>query len=430
MEMVAQGEDLVGIKEYITDTEGIGGRLRKEAEDFRVTEISLPPPVSKTGNWTHATVTARNWETNRLIRMMSKRMHMSRDRIRFAGTKDKRAVSTQLMAFRAPAEMVQEFHMKDVTIENVFTSEQHIEIGDLIGNEFIIKVTDLDGHVMDRVRDTATQVKDYEGFPNYFGIQRFGVMRPVTHVVGKHMVRGQFDEAVMTYLGTVCDTESEEVQEIRQELTRSQDHHRALKRFPKQLSFERSMLQHLVNKKKDFVGALRCLPKNLLWMFVHAYQSHLFNLILSERLQRNIPLNTPIPGDLVITTDKHGLPNHDEWVRTDKDNIGKVTKQVQNGRAFVSGLAIGSGTDFAKGIQGEIERKVIEEEGLKNQDFIVPEMPEVTSTGIRRELLAPVMNLRYKEVEDGVEFSFKLNRGCYATCLMREFMKSDDIMMY
>ena len=57
-------------------------------------------------------------------------------------------------------------------------------------------------------------------------------------------------------------------------------------------------------------------------------------------------------------------------------------------------------------------------------------MPEVSSKGIRREVVSPVFNLKYKEVEDGIVFTFKLNRGCYATCLMREFMKSDDILSY
>jgi len=116
--MSAKGEALVGIEEYITDTKGIGGRLRKSPEDFRVNEISLPPKEVPGGKWTIATVTANNWETNRLVRFMSKKMRIGRDRIRFAGTKDKRAVSTQLMAIKAPIGTVQALDLKDVEIAN------------------------------------------------------------------------------------------------------------------------------------------------------------------------------------------------------------------------------------------------------------------------------------------------------------------------
>ena len=428
--MVAEEEKLVGIEEYLTDTDGIGGKLRKTPEDFIVKEISMAPHEVPGGIWTIATVTSRNWETNRLIRILSSDLRISRERIKFAGTKDKRAVTSQLMAFKVNADRVRTINLKDIKVENVFTSDKGIDIGDLIGNEFEIKVSDLKGNVLKIVEDTACQVKDLEGFPNYFGIQRFGAIRPVTHLVGRCMVRAEFEQAVMHYLGNPTDNEEPEVQEIRKALTETGDFKEGLRRMPPQLSFERIMLQHLIRRPKDFVGALRQLPKNLLMMFIHAYQSHLFTLILSARMRHGLPLNTPTVGDLVIPTDKNGLPDHEEWIKVDKDNLSKVLRQVGNGNAFVSGLVIGTGTEFADGIQGEIEHKVIEAEGLVNKDFIVPDMPEVTSKGIRREVVSPVFNLKYKEAEDGIVFTFKLNRGCYATCLMREFMKSDDILSY
>ena len=428
--MVAEEEKLVGIEEYLTDTDGIGGKLRKTPEDFIVKETSITPPEAPNGTWTIATVTSRNWETNRLIRILSKDLRVSRDRIRFAGTKDKRAVTTQLMAFKVQPDRVKAIQLKDVTIENVYLSNKGIDIGDLIGNQFEIKVSDLKFGAAGIVEDTACQVKDLEGFPNYFGIQRFGAIRPVTHLVGKAIVRGEFDKAVMQYLGNPTENEDPEIQQIRRSITETGDLKEALKRLPPQLSFERTMLQHLVRREKDYIGALRQLPKNLLMMFIHAYQSYLFNLMLSERMRRGLPLNTPIAGDMVIPTDKNGLPNHEEWIKVDKDNLTKVIRQCGNGNAFVSGLVMGAGTEFADGSQGEIEHKVIEAEGLVNKDFIIPDMPEMSSKGIRREVVSPVFNLKYHEVEDGIVFTFKLNRGCYATCLMREFMKSDDIRSY
>ncbi len=94
----------VGMRRYLCDSDGTGGHLKTEPEDFIVREISDPPRAKENGEYAIATVTTRNWETNRLIRIMSRSLGMSRTRIGFAGTKDKRAITTQLMSFRCPAE--------------------------------------------------------------------------------------------------------------------------------------------------------------------------------------------------------------------------------------------------------------------------------------------------------------------------------------
>ena len=46
--------------------------------------------------------------------------------------------------------------------------------------------------------------------------------------------------------------------------------------------------------------------------------------------------------------------------------------------------------------------------------------------GMPAEILCPVKNLGYTADEDGAyTVSFSLPKGNYATCLMREFMKSE-----
>ena len=74
---------------------------------------------------------------------------------------------------------------------------------------------------------------------------------------------------------------------------------------------------------------------------------------------------------------------------------------------------------------GEIERRVIEDNRLKAEDFIIPGLPHCNSEGDRREILCPVKDLTYEPDPDGYIVSFFLPKGNYATCLMREFMKSE-----
>ncbi|MBQ6548001.1 MAG: tRNA pseudouridine(13) synthase TruD, partial [Candidatus Methanomethylophilaceae archaeon] len=102
-----------------------------------------------------------------------------------------------------------------------------------------------------------------------------------------------------------------------------------------------------------------------------------------------------------------------------------VAKQVRTGRAFISITLFGSDSTFAEGEMGEIERKVIENEKVQEKDFMVIGLPHCTSKGTRREIICPVKDLDCSFESDHYSVRFSLPKGNYATCLMREFMKSD-----
>jgi tRNA pseudouridine13 synthase len=165
-------------------------------------------------------------------------------------------------------------------------------------------------------------------------------------------------------------------------------------------------------------------------MFIHAYQSYLFNKILSERIRKGLPLNETLIGDIVLPVDKNNLPDQKNLIMVEKSNQEKINKRIKENKAFVSGIVFGAETRFAEGEQGEIERKVVDEEGVKREDFIIPKMPELTSKGVRRNLLAPLRKLDYDIKDSTVTLNFELLKGSYATCLLREFMKSTGIMDY
>ena len=104
----------------------------------------------------------------------------------------------------------------------------------------------------------------------------------------------------MSYVANPIEGEEKESYELRKQLDKTHDFAEALKSYPNKLNFEKAMLNKLVVNPKDFVGALKELPNNLLTMFVYAYQSYLFNGILSERIRKKIPLNEAIVGEIVL----------------------------------------------------------------------------------------------------------------------------------
>ena len=234
----------------------------------------------------------------------------------------------------------------------------------------------------------------------------------------------------MTYVGNPVPQENEEARVARTKLEETRDFEQAIGYFPKTLTFERMAIGFLARNPGDYVGAIQVLPPNLQMMFVHAYQSYLFNRMLSERIRRGLPLDRPLAGDVVLPVDRSGLPDHDHGVPVTKANVDLVEKQVRNGRAYVSGVLFGTDSVLAEGEIGEIERNVIESEGLSPQDFMVPLLHQCCSKGSRREIVARITDLRYDSDGDSVRFSFALNKGSYATSLLREFMKKGELMDY
>ncbi|AGN25911.1 tRNA pseudouridine synthase [Candidatus Methanomassiliicoccus intestinalis] len=423
----------IGLEVFFTDSPGIGGRLKQTPEDFIVDEISLPPAEDDSGSYSIAKVTSQNWETNRLVRELSKTLRISRDRIGFAGTKDKRGITSQLMSFQASVDDVRNLNLHQISISDVYRSKKPLTIGDLIGNKFIIKCRNSalsKDEIQASISQTESQLSELGGFPNFFGVQRFGAVRPVTHLVGKWIAKGDLEKAVMTYVANPMPSEGGDTREARAQLELDGDFERALEYYPKTLTFERMMIGYLVRNPGDYAGSIEILPPNLQMMFIHAYQSYLFNKMLSERIRLDLPLNKPVIGDVVLPVDRSGLPDHDHGVPTTENNIDLVERQVKKGKAFISSVLFGTDSTFSEGTPGEIERKIIEEEKLSSSDFMIPLIHQCSSKGSRREILGTISDMESRVLDDCTLFSFSLNKGCYATVVLREFMKNGTLMDY
>jgi len=429
-------EKQVGIKTFLTKTDGINGKLRLEPEDFTVEEIPDELKENNQGKFVIAKVTAINWETNLLVRELSNRLKISRKRISFAGTKDKRAKTTQTMSFyNISKQELSEIKIKDVEITNINISEKPIKLGDLKGNIFEINIRNIEPkNHKEKIKKITDLIKKNKGFPNFYGIQRFGTIRPITHIVGKNIIKGDFKSAVMCYIANPFKEENESIYKLRKELEETKDYANALKNYPNYLIYEKSILNKLVEKPDDYISALKELPNTLLTMFIHAYQSYLFNEILSKRIIKEISINKAIKGDIIFPIKNNKIQKN--TIKVNKYNIEKVNKQIEKRKAVVTALLFGSKSKLTDGLMGEIERDVLKKEKIDKRNFIVPEIPFISSYGTRRPIIAYINEIKYHIKEDtknkniDLNLRFQLSKGCYATSLLREYMKSDDITNY
>jgi len=183
-------EQAVGMDYYVSDAEGTGWPPARSPEDFRVTELEafdVQPVDADTGGYQHLVLraTLRGWDTNDFAGRLSDGLGISRERVSWAGTKDKRAVTTQLFSVDGvePADLPE---IADADVEVVSRAGRPVLFGDLAGNDFEIAVRDVDrpesvAQVTDDLREfagVATRGDDDGGapseettvaVPNYFG---------------------------------------------------------------------------------------------------------------------------------------------------------------------------------------------------------------------------------------------------------------------
>ena len=390
-------EHSVGMELYKSDTEGIGGKIKQVPEDFVVEEVTpdeKPLEVDKDigfnkgelGEYLHFTLQKYNWDTIRALKVISNRLNVSRKRFGFAGTKDKRALTTQRVSvWDTKVEGLQKIRLKDITLRDFSYADERINLGDLWGNRFIVTVRKIDllENSIDKRINLVMDELD-SGIPNFFGVQRFGTVRPITHQVGEWILRRDFKRAVMVYLSAVYEKESEESREARRVLSETEDFKEALKRFPKHLGYESSMLNHLAKNPTDYIGALRELPKKLRWMFVHAYQAYIFNKTLSEYMRKEIEVEK--------------LPLAGSEIELD-----------------------------------EITARILKEKEISQKNFKIEEMPELSSKGMYRDCFMyikgfEVVSTGKDELNEGkrkAAIRFSLLKGSYATTVLREIMKNE-----
>lgn len=450
---VPEIDKLLGIKVYATETVGVGGVIRESVDDFRVEEVLVDGSKAEIEKASEKRVLGaspskqryllcvlvkRNWDTFIALKNIAKQLDLSQGQIQIAGIKDAKAVTAQhITVENCSVEDAAKIDVRDIEVRPVGYFHEKLSPYYLLGNNFTIKIKAVKhaaSTVEKRIAKVADAVDSAGGVPNFFGHQRFGTTRPITHLVGKALIEGDFEEAAMLFLAKPSDHEHPSSRNARTELQSNRDFKQAQQNFPRQLRFERLMLSHLAEKPDDFVGAFKRLPVKLQALFVQAYQSYLFNRFLSERIKSGFSLNKAEEGDYVVNVERSGLPMVNVAKVADAEAVAEVNERIKAGKMRVALPLIGIKQKPSQGVMGRIEGEILEEEAIETGKFRVNEISRISGRGGLRAVLTPVQDFKLQGVsasapdqnESQAELSFMLLRGSYATVLLREIMKPEN----
>ncbi len=436
---------------YSTQSPPLGGTIKQRYIDFVVEEIrpdgricettrfqnddgldrasaiAIPPrPEGIRDAQLHCDLEKINLDTPTAITHLAGFLRFSRKRIGYAGLKDKRGVTSQRISiFEPDIERLQKFESRRIDLRNFEWSNERIEIGELKGNRFTITIRNIElqkKEIEKRIQEFFREAEQ-NGVANFFGEQRFGGIRNNTHLVGKLLLKGQLEEAILLYLTKESEKESEELSKIRRDLRESKNYLAALRAFPKNYRFERAMCQHLHNFPNDFAGALQKLPKALRYLFSHAWQAHLWNELLEKRLKSGMGL---------ARTKEDTFADENESNENLNENSNDDNQSNQNSNDEIPTLPIfGFETKLDSGKLGELEREVLQENDFSLTEFKCKQVPELSSSGGARKIAVKPENQKWIDISEDefnpekqkAKIRFELEKGTYATTVLRELTK-------
>ena len=163
--------------------------IKQFPEDFQVTEIPSYHPCGEGEHiWLEVTKTGVNtaWVAEQLSKSAGIRL---RD-VSYAGRKDKQAITTQWFSLHDPKRLIdpQLLAVDNCEFRKISRHSQKLRIGNLAGNHFTIRLREFNGDVnlfKKRFKDIV-----HTGFPNYFGLQRFGKRQNNLHRALKWVAQG------------------------------------------------------------------------------------------------------------------------------------------------------------------------------------------------------------------------------------------------
>lgn len=311
--------------------------IKSKPEDFVVKEISNVK-ISDKGSYAIIRVVKKDYTTMKAVELIADRLGVVVKDIGFAGTKDRRAVTTQLMSVKGVSrERIDKIEFENIEVEYLGRATQPISLGDLEGNRFEIILRDVD-----------KVPKSIERFPNLFGEQRFSENN---EEIGKAIIKKEFGRAV--------------------ELIVENGGY-----------YERDAEQFITENPGNFVGALNKLPRKILLLYIHSYQSWIFNRTVDKLIEIGIEVDE-IP-------------------------------------------LIGFGTELENETSevAEVIGRIMAEETINERDFILKQFPNMSLEGDRRSMFVSVSDLKIEGDKKKLKVSFSLPKGSYATVFIDYLMRS------
>jgi len=392
--VIPQIDNEIGISVYTTKSSSVQGKIKQNENDFLVKEVLSEKAIDSFDNLDgHAVYLLKKSgiDTNHALIDIEKRYGLV---LKALGLKDAHAQTEQYVYTYKKLDSLAEIEGKKYSAKRIGFVKKPISKKDMLGNIFEIKVSDLN--------ESLPSFTDDEKILNFFGYQRFGSKRPITHLVGKSIIKGNYEEAVDYLLNFSSKYDSEKNNQFRKLISERKSESEIIELLPYSMDIERNLLKQL-SKDKDPKNAIRSIPLALRRFYIQAYQSFLFNKTLSLAYEFEEELFLSTVDDVCF----------------DKNSILGKFENDPNQRLAIP--LIGH-SYYKKSRFDYYIKKILDDELLTPKDFFIKDFQEISVDGGFRNASINYLNLNINENL----IKFQLSRGSYATIVLREILKPEN----
>ena len=345
-------------------------KIKQLPEDFIVKEISNINS-SENGQYAYYILKKMNYTTVDALQILSNKFKIPLKNFGFAGNKDKNAITEQKISIFRGSKNFENIKLNNIELKYLGNGKEPISLGDLKENEFTITIRNLSNKDIKKLKTLSNKAIK---IPNLYGPQRFSNNNDL---IGKAILKRDFKKTIELIL------ENDGI-------------------------VEHKIKDYMAKNKNNYIEALRFIPLKTRKLFVHSYQSFLFNKIVDEYLKnKNKVENIKIPiigfnFEINSISQKSKIFGNLEIQK----EFQSKNKQLKN-----------------------IITKILDEENINSRDFIINQIPELTSEGGYRDLF---FELKYyiSEIEKDelnknkqkIKINFTLPKSCYATIALEYFV--------
>ena len=392
--MIPKIDSDIGISLYTTKSVGTGGSIKKSNDDFKVKELlseKALKTISNDNGFSVYTLQKNGIDTSHALRDVEKRFGLV---LKSLGLKDANAVTEQYAFSKRISKSFETIQGKNYTLKRLGFVKKPFSKKDMIGNHFEIKINNSSKRI--------SEFNEYEKILNFFGYQRFGSKRPITHLVGKAIIQKNYQAALDLLLNYSSEYDTKENNANRKIIAQRTTELSIIDKIPKSMDIEIALLKKL-SETKDLQVVIRSIPLQMRRFYIQAYQSYIYNKTLSLSFDYGEELFSPKDGDVCF--DRNYI-------------LGKFQNDPSQRLAIpLVGHSYFKKTRFDFYIQ-----KILEEEQVSLNDFFIKDFQEISVEGGFRNAAIQCNDF---ETNDNI-VKFNLSRGSYATIVLREILKPEN----
>lgn len=385
-------------------------KIKQRSEDFRVRELLREGVLAERGDWRVYRVVKRKLTSLDAAARLAERAGVSAGEVSMAGLKDRQGVTVQHMAVPHGKEVT--LREDDLRIETVGFASDELTPQASEGNAFEIVVRGLQGEELDVLRSNLDVVRS-QGTINYFDDQRFGNVRHRQGWIALQLMRGEHEAALKRLLAGRSPHDDRERAAFKEALARHWGDWRECRDVAGRFGAHHSVFEHLKRSGDDFAGAFEHVAVRLRLIHLYAFQSHLWNRVVSTWIEDTcgaeaVLRSETVEGPLCFPPGPIPGVGSEATFRLPGPRLEDVSDPVQRA-LFVDALA------HLRLVPADFEIRGVPGFQLKGEDRLLQVVPR--HLRIRPSEPDPLnRGLRL------VKLRFELPRGAYATLVLKRLL--------